>query len=162
MRWAKRRSDCPISFALDIFGDRWSLLVMRDLLLQEKEQFGEFLGSEEKIATNILADRLQRLEHAGLVKKVPGPSGRERTAYLPTDKGKDLIPLLLEMLLWSAQHDPKTGAPEELVAELKQDKATVAREVRRAGSIQAYLRALSEGLIISQISPTGSMPRESS
>jgi DNA-binding HxlR family transcriptional regulator len=142
MRWAKRRSDCPISFALDIFGDRWSLLVMRDLLFQEKEQFGEFLGSEERIATNILADRLQRLERAGLLAKVPGPSGRERTAYVPTEKGKDLIPLLFEMLLWSAKHDPDTGAPEELVAELTRDKAKVAREVRRTGSVQAFLRTL--------------------
>src|SRR6266545_1198117 len=142
MRLAQRRSDCPISFALDIFGDRWSLLVMRDLLFQEKDQFGEFARSEERIASNILADRLQRLEHAGLIEKVPGPSGRERTAYLPTGKVKDLIPLLLEMVLWSAKHDPDTGAPKELVAELTRDKAKVARGVRRTGSVPAFLRTL--------------------
>jgi len=137
-----RRSDCPISFALDIFGDKWSLLVMRDLLFQEKSQYREFLRSEEGIATNVLAERLERLEHAGLIEKVAGPSGRERTAYLPTEKGRDLIPLLLEMLLWSAKYDPNTGAPEALVAELKRDKAKVARAVKRDGGVAAFLRTL--------------------
>ena len=140
MRQATRRSDCPISFALDTFGDRWSLLVMRDLLFQEKDQFRDFAASEERIASNILADRLQRLEQAGLIMKVSGPGGRERTAYRATDKGKDLIPVLLEMMLWSARYDPDTGAPEQLLAELERDQRRVARRVRRAGSVQAYLR----------------------
>lgn len=140
MREVKRRSDCPISYALDLFGDKWSLLVMRDLVFQEKSQFGEFLRSEEKIATNILADRLQRLEHAGLIEKVPGPDRRERTAYTATAKGKDLIPILFEMMLWSAKHDATVNVPPRLLTELKRDKARVAQGVRRGGSVAAYLR----------------------
>ncbi|WP_211754690.1 winged helix-turn-helix transcriptional regulator [Nocardioides gansuensis] len=109
---------------------------------RRRTSFRDFAASEERIASNILADRLQRLEHAGLITKVPGPGGRERTAYRATDKGKDLIPVLLAMMLWSARHDPDTGALEQLVAELERDQRRVARRVRRDGSIQAYLRNL--------------------
>jgi DNA-binding HxlR family transcriptional regulator len=139
MRVPKRRSDCPISFALDLFGDKWSLLVMRDLLFRKKSHYREFFASEEGIATNILADRLARLEAAGLVEKTDDDPRSGKQAYVATSKGKDLIPLLLEMMLWSAEHEPHTGAPDVLIAELKKDRAKAARAIRQKGSIEAFL-----------------------
>jgi DNA-binding HxlR family transcriptional regulator len=139
VRTLKKRSTCPISSALDIFGDKWSLLVMRDLLFQEKSHYGEFHASEEGVATNILADRLERLENAGLIRKTAGDPRRGRQRYVATARGKDLIPVLLEMILWSAKHLPETTTPRELLTELKKDKKRVAREVRRRGGIAAFL-----------------------
>jgi DNA-binding HxlR family transcriptional regulator len=138
----KRRSTCPISSALDIFGDKWSLLVLRDLLFREKKHYREFHSSEEGVATNILADRLERLESAGLIRKTGGNPRSGKQAYTVTTRGKDLIPLLLEMMLWSSKHLPETTTPKQLVTELKKDRARVAREIRRRGGIEPFLRSL--------------------
>jgi DNA-binding HxlR family transcriptional regulator len=142
MRTLKRRSTCPISSALDIFGDKWSLLVLRDLLFREKEHYKDFLASEERMATNILADRLQRLEAAGLIHRTGGNPRSGRQKYEATAKGMDLIPLLLEMMLWSAKHLPRTTTPRQLVAELKRDRARAVREIRRLGGIEDFLQSL--------------------
>lgn len=142
MKDPKRRSDCPISAALDLFGDKWSLLVMRDLLFRNRSHYREFFASEEGIATNILADRLARLENAGLVEKTDGDPRSGKQAYVATSKGKDLIPLLLEMMLWSAKHDPQVTVPDVLLAELKKDRARTARAIRQTGGIEAFLASL--------------------
>jgi len=142
MRAPKRRSDCPISYALDLFGDKWSLLVMRDILFRQKTHYREFLGSEEGIATNILADRLSRLESAGLIRKTDDDPRSGKQAYVATAKGHDLVPVLLEMMLWSAKYDPHTGAPPVLIAELKKDRARVARGIRQRGGVEPFLRGL--------------------
>ena len=92
------RSQCPISTALDIFGDKWTLLVVRDLLFNEKKTYGEFLDSEEKIATNILADRLALLEMAGIISREKHPDSKLKILYKLTDKGIDLIPVLVEVI----------------------------------------------------------------
>jgi DNA-binding HxlR family transcriptional regulator len=92
----KRRSDCPISYALDIFGDKWSLLVIRDLMFKGKRTYGEFLSSEEKIATNILADRLSLLECAGVITRESDPVRKSRILYTLTDKGIDLLPVQIK------------------------------------------------------------------
>jgi DNA-binding HxlR family transcriptional regulator len=126
----KRRSDCPVSFALDIFGDKWSLLIIRDLMFKNKATYGEFLSSEEKIATNILADRLEMLECAGLIKSKVDPGKRSRYNYELTDKGIDLVPVLLEIVLWSATHDKKTAAPKEFVERAKYDRDNFIRELK--------------------------------
>jgi|SRR6185312_874319 len=126
----KRRSDCPVSFALDIFGDKWSLLIIRDLMFKNKTTYGEFLSSEEKIATNILADRLEMLECAGLIKSKVDPGKRSRYNYELTDKGIDLVPVLLEIVLWSATHDKKTAAPKEFVERAKYDRDNFIRELK--------------------------------
>jgi DNA-binding HxlR family transcriptional regulator len=136
------RSACPISSALDLFGDKWSLLVMRDLLFRNKSHYREFFASEEGIATNILADRLARLEAARLIEKTDGDPRSGKQAYVATSKGKDLIPLLLEMMLWSAEHEPHTRAPDVLIAELKNDRAKAARAIRKKGGIEAFLASL--------------------
>ena len=136
-----RRSDCPISSALDLLGDRWSLLVMRDVLLRGKSRYREFLASEERIATNILADRLARLEASGLLEKTADDPRSGKQAYHSTPKGKDLIPLLLEMMLWSAEHDPQTAVPAVLVARLRKDRVGTARMIRDMGGIEPFLAA---------------------
>lgn len=102
-----RRSSCPLSFALDIFGDRWSLLVLRDLAFGGKRRYCELLRSDEGIATNILAERLERLEAHGILEKSRDPEDGRRRLYSLTSKGKDLIPVLAEIMRWAARHDPQ-------------------------------------------------------
>ena len=127
----ERRSDCPISFALDLLGDRWTLLVVRDLGLKGKRSFSELLASDEGIATNVLADRLARLEGAGLVDKRRDPSDGRRFVYRLTESGKDLLPLLVEMIVWSAGHDAHTAAPASFVRAAKRDRSGLVRKLRR-------------------------------
>jgi DNA-binding HxlR family transcriptional regulator len=105
------RSGCSIARTLELVGDKWTLLVVRDLLLFDKRRFGEILSSPEGIPTNILADRLRRLEESGLVTKVPYPSRPQRHEYHLTPKGADLLPVLRAMIEWASRHLPGTGAP---------------------------------------------------
>ena len=113
-----RRSHCPISFALDIVGDRWTLLILRDLLMNGKQTYGELLDSEEGIATNVLADRLAWLEAHGILVK-------QRGAYRVTGKGLDLLPVMLELVAWSAKYDPHTAAPRPFVNRIARGRAEV-------------------------------------
>lgn len=126
----KRRSDCPISFALDIFGDKWSLLVIRDLMFRGKSSYGEFLSSEEGMATNILADRLSILERAGITQKSSSKQDKRKEIYKLTAKGIDLLPILVEIVLWSAKYDPNTGAPKEFVDRARSDKEKFLQDIR--------------------------------
>src|SRR5262245_20202306 len=89
-----RRSDCPINFALETFGDSWSLLIIRDIIYFGKKTYGEFLASEEGMATNILASRLARLEEQGILVKNPLEQDKRKEEYVLTEKGLDLIPVL--------------------------------------------------------------------
>src|SRR5262249_30239537 len=134
-----RRSDCPINFALETFGDSWSLLIVRDIVYFGKKTYGEFLESDEGIATNILASRLAQLEQKGLLLKKPQEGDKHKVLYVLTEKGLDLIPILLELAAWSAQHDPQTAAPQAWIARVNADKATLKRCIRetvqRGGSI---------------------------
>ena len=123
------RSHCPIAFALDIFGDKWSLLVLRDLLFMGKRRYNEFLASEEGIATNILADRLRRMEVEGVITKSRDRKGRRQRVYTPTRKGLDLLPVILEIIRWSARYDPKTAAPASFVRRLRNDREGLMREI---------------------------------
>jgi DNA-binding HxlR family transcriptional regulator len=106
----KPRSHCPINFSLESFGDKWSLLILRDILFRGKKTYGEFLKSEEGFSTNILAARLAHLESEGILEKRPHPEDARKDIYALTEKGLDLIPLLFEMMLWSAKHDVKSEA----------------------------------------------------
>lgn len=106
----KLRSHCPINFGLEVFGDKWSLLILRDILFRGKRTYGEFLKSEEGFATNILAARLIQLEDEGILKKLSDPSDARKSIYLLTEKGLDLIPMLFEMMRWSAKYDSKSQA----------------------------------------------------
>ena len=100
----KRRSDCPISSSLDVWGDRWSLLIVRDLMFHKQCTYGDFLKSDEKIATNILASRLQMLEETGIISKSTHPDSKAKVLYRLTQKGIDLLPLLVEINLWAGKY----------------------------------------------------------
>ena len=116
------RSNCPINFILETFGDRWTLLVIRDLMFHGKRYYGEFLASDEGISTNILADRLQRLEQDGVIDKETDPDNRSRAIYRLTQKGRDLLPVMLEITAWSGKYDSKTNAPAPFLKALKKDR----------------------------------------
>ena len=106
------RSHCPISLALEAIGDRWSLLILRDVIMRGKTRYQEFLSSEEGIATNILADRLARLEQQGLISKAADPADKRQFRYAPTQKSLDLLPVIFEMARWSAKYDPYTDTTD--------------------------------------------------
>lgn len=106
------KSNCPISYSLDLFGDRWTLVVLRDLILWGKTRFAELQASDEQIASNILSDRLKRLECDGFIEVGADPEDARKKIYTPTEKGLSLTPVLLEIAAWGASHDPNTGAPE--------------------------------------------------
>lgn len=117
----KFRSHCPIAFALDLFGDRWTLLVLREVMFKNKSRFQDFLACEEKIATNVLTDRLRKLEASGILSKSDDPDNGRQFRYAPTAKGLDLLPVLLEIIRWSGRYDPKTAAPQEFLRRLDHD-----------------------------------------
>jgi DNA-binding HxlR family transcriptional regulator len=116
--------------SLDILGDRWTLLVVRDLMVRGLRTFGELRESGEGIATNILADRLRRLEAAGVIRSEAAEDDARRVHYRLTAKGIDLAPILLELLIWGSRHE-KTGAPVGLPAQLESTRAQVLAETRR-------------------------------
>lgn len=122
MSTTKNRSECPISSTLDIFGDKWSFLIIRDLMFRKSCTYGDFQKSKEKIATNILASRLKALEENGIINKSPHPESKAKVLYKLTQKGIDLLPILVEINLWG---DKYFGIPEELESTLnaiKKDK----------------------------------------
>ena len=127
---SKPRSGCPVSVSLETFGDRWSLLIIRDLMVRGFRTFKEFHESGEGIATNILAGRLRRLEAAGIITAEKEDADRRRLNYRLTEKGIDLAPVLLELLVWGARHE-ETGAPCALIAKMAKNREQVLAEVRR-------------------------------
>ena len=100
-----KRSSCPVSCALDILGDKWTLLVVRDIMFKRKHYFRDFLASPEKIASNILSDRLKKLEESNIVSRRPDPGNARRVIYTLTEKGLDLLPAIQELLRWGQKHD---------------------------------------------------------
>lgn len=127
---SKPRSGCPVSVCLEVFGDRWSLLIVRDMMVRSHRTFKEFLASGEGIATNILADRLHKLEASGIIAREPDETDARKINYRLTEKGIDLAPVLLELLLWGARHE-ETGAPCAVMAQMAQNREAVLVETRR-------------------------------
>lgn len=125
---ARILSGCPIDYALEIFGDRWSLLVLRDLLVRRKSHFREMMASDEGIASNILAARLRKLEEWGLIARAPDPANKRQIVYAPTEKGKQLIPVLVEIAIWSAKHDPNTKVNGAFIRRARRDREALAKE----------------------------------
>lgn len=115
------RSGCPISIALEIIGDPWALLIVRDLMFKKRDTFNAFLSAEEGIATNILSDRLARLESNGIITKERDPNDARRFVYRLTGKGIDLAPMLIELVLWSAKYH-ETDAPAEVIEEIQKNR----------------------------------------
>lgn len=119
----KRTSSvCPIVYALDIWGDPWSLIVLRDVLIHNKRYYREFLASRERISTNILSARLQSLAAAGLLVKTEGESNRAQTMYRPTQKALDLYPVVFAIMHWGLKYNPNTDWTIPLMQELKADE----------------------------------------
>jgi DNA-binding HxlR family transcriptional regulator len=100
------RSSCPVNLAVEVFGDKWTLLILRDIMFEGKRHFRELLQSQEKIASNILSDRLTMLEKEGLITKKPDPDHKQKFIYNLTLKGIDLLPILKEIGAWSIKHRP--------------------------------------------------------
>ena len=125
----KRRSECPLNVSLEMLGDRWSLLIIRDMMVRGFQTYNEFLQSHEKIATNILADRLRKLEAQGIVTTKQHSSDGRKRIYSLTKKGIDLAPVLTELVLWAAAHE-NTGN-QELIRQIKKDKQKFLAAARR-------------------------------
>jgi len=129
-RMMKRRksSDCPICFSLDVFGDRWTLLILRDLLIRRKRYYQDFLNSGERIATNILADRLKKLLAAGLIVKKDNPENKKQSIYSPTAKAVALLPILGEMVRWGSKFGPAITDP--FLKKVVNDPETARKELQ--------------------------------
>src|SRR5258708_38285293 len=132
MKRGTGRTHSPINFTLELFGDPWSLLIVRDMVFSDKRRFKEFLDSEERIATNVLVDRLARLQQNGIIEKMC-------EQYLITEKGLDLLPLLTEMIAWGAKYDPKTAIPKRLARLARTNPAKFRRELKKMGASEAKL-----------------------
>ncbi len=124
-----RRSGCPVSFTLDLLGDKWTLLIVRDMIFMGKKYYKEFLESAEGIATNILADRLKRLEEEAIINRYNDSEKQTQFIYELTDKGLDLLPVILQMIVWGAKYDPKTEAPPQFVRQVKKNLEYVSNEL---------------------------------
>lgn len=132
----KKRSDCPVSCSLDIWGDKWSLLIVRDLMFSKQCTYGDFLKSDEKIATNILASRLQTLEENGIIIKSDHPDSKAKVLYKLTQKGIDLLPLMIEINLWAEKYFTIPDERKAMLIEVKKDKdafiKTATKELKSA------------------------------
>lgn len=126
----ERRSGCPVSVSLDVLGDRWSLLIVRDMMVRGYRTFREFQRAGEGIASNILADRLHKLEGAGILTTEPVAEDGRSTHYRLTAKGIALAPVLLELLIWGAQHE-ETGAPCSAITQMARNREAVLTEAHR-------------------------------
>lgn len=124
------RSHCPVSLALEAIGDKWSLLILRDLIMRGKRRYQELLSSEEGISTNILADRLVRLENLGLIAKSDDPDDKRQFRYSPTKKGLDLLPVIFEMARWSSKYDPRIDAAHPFLRRMKTGKEQLLRQIQ--------------------------------
>jgi len=119
------RSHCPINFGLEHFGDKWSLLILRDLMFKGKRHYNEFLRSGEGISTSVLGDRLQKLQSAGIISSNADHIKKSRIRYSLTQKGIDLLPLMIEQILWSEQYDEQTEADGEFVRQAKTSRGSL-------------------------------------
>lgn len=118
----KKRSNCPVSCSLDVWGDKWSLLIVRDLMMSKQCTYGDFLKSDEKIATNILASRLQTLEENRIITKSDHPDSKAKVLYKLTQKGIDLVPVMLEINLWAEKYFDLPAERKAMLKEVKKDK----------------------------------------
>jgi|CXWL01.1.fsa_nt_gi DNA-binding HxlR family transcriptional regulator len=125
-----RRSGCPINAYLEVFGDRWTMLIIRDLLFKGRTHYKDFLQGGEGVATNILASRLRLLESAGIIDSRNADKDARRRIYRLTSKGLDLAPILVEMVLWGAKYY-KTAAPPAIIRKMRHDRDAFLTDLRR-------------------------------
>src|SRR5258708_5627819 len=132
MKRLDKKSDCAINFSLEMFGDPWSLVIVRDIVYFGKKTYGEFLASDERIGTSVLARRLVSLEKKGILTKKPNKADKRKEVYSLTERGLDLIPILLDLADWGAHHDPQTGASQEWIAAIRTNRETMIEDIRRS------------------------------
>jgi len=116
---------------LDLIGDRWVLLIIRDIIFRQKSYFGDFANSKESIATNVLSDRLKRLEEQGIISKKQDEDNLSKYIYSLTDMGLDLLPIMVEMILFAGKYDKQTAASKDFLANLKRNKQKFINEYRK-------------------------------
>jgi DNA-binding HxlR family transcriptional regulator len=125
------RSLCPVNLMLEVFGDKWSLIIIRDIMFEGKRSFRELLQSEEKIASNILTDRLSMLEREGIVTKVPATEHKQKYIYTLTEKGVDLLPIMVEIGAWSLKHKPVDTKKHKHAVELVKGGKELQKDIRK-------------------------------
>ena len=130
MKELKQRSPCPVSTSLDVLGDKWTLLILRDMVFAGKSSYGQFLQSSEKIATNVLADRLALLESQGILTKTVAADKKSKYTYRLTKKGVDTVPIIVELVLWGTKHCP-TSIELSLLEELQTGKDAAVEKYQR-------------------------------
>ena len=130
MKELKQRSTCPISTALDVLGDKWTLLILRDIVFAGKSTYGQFLQSAEKIATNVLADRLAVLESHGILTKAVAADKKSKFTYRLTEKGIDTVPIIIALIVWGTKHCPTVVDPK-LLEELHAGKDAAVEKYQR-------------------------------
>ncbi len=121
-------NQCPIRYGLGVFGDRWSLLIVRDMMFRGSTRFRDFVDADEGISTNVLSDRLSRLEAQQIISRQRDPTNGRQILYELTDKGKDLLPVMLAIFAWAEKHDPETRVSPELAERIRTDLFEVCGE----------------------------------
>jgi DNA-binding HxlR family transcriptional regulator len=124
------RSHCPINYTLEHFGDKWSFLIIRDLMFKGKRHYNEFLEAGEKVSTSVLSDRLKKLEEAGIITSGEDSIKKSRIRYSLTQKGIDLLPILIEMIVWGGFKDEYTESPKEFLEQATQNREVLIKEIR--------------------------------
>jgi len=124
----KLKSHCPVNYGLEHFGDKWSLLIIRDLMFKGKRHYNEFFVAEEKVSTSVLGDRLKNLQEAGLITKGADAIKKSRIKYSLSEKGISLLPIMVELILWSGQYDQKTAADIDFLRRAANNKQDLLAE----------------------------------
>lgn len=125
MKRLDRKSDCAINYSLEVVGDAWSLLIIRDMITFGKKTYGEFLASDERIGTSVLARKLIHLEQQGIIRKQTSETDKRKEEYHLTEKGIALTPILNELAVWGATFDRHTGADQRIIAAYQRDRQGV-------------------------------------
>lgn len=120
---------CPIRFSMGIFGDKWTLLLIRDLMFKGKQYYSEFADSEESISTNILADRLENLRERGIIEKERDTDNQSKYVYRLTEQGKDLILIMFAIIDWAEKYDANTEVPKEFIRKLRKDPEALKSDI---------------------------------
>ncbi|WP_345330087.1 helix-turn-helix domain-containing protein [Mucilaginibacter defluvii] len=129
MKTIERRSSCPINYSVEIFGDKWVLLLLRDLMFNGKNSFLEFRASDEKISSAVLTEKLNLLLNEGVISKITSPKNASKFIYLLTDKGIEMVPLMVEILSWGSRYNPD-GGPKSLLYSIKRNKTKAITEIQ--------------------------------
>lgn len=124
------RSHCPINYALEHIGDKWSLLIIRDLMFKDKRHYNEFLEGGEKVSTSVLGTRLKQLEEVGLISKGADDVKKSRIKYSLTQKGIDMLPFMVDMILWSGDYDKQTEAGKDFLNQAKNHRDDLLKSLR--------------------------------